>query len=323
MSDSTYTEFEGTELDPSVDYDWEDDEGNDLLPIIGASAVVAAIAGGILVLAGRKRNPTPQERVEAVVEDSLKAVRKGGKKGAKAVASAVEDAHLGSLLSDAVDKARDLSGSAVGAVQDAKLGDLLDDALTRTRKAVSRLDIADSVGDIAKDTRKGLRKQFKKARHNVEDMHIEAAVSDALKKAQHAASNIDMKDTVSAVRKRAEGVVDNVRDIEINKDTAGNIFEALKEKLAEVVETVREDLAPKAVDAVQHAAGSVSHTVRDDVLPAAQDAAGHFRDDVLPAAGDRVSQMIDDAELDKKARKVASAAQSGAGSLGGLLRSLG
>src|SRR5829696_5447865 len=97
--DNSFNEFEGTELDPSVDYEWEEEEGNDLLPIIGASAAVAAVAGGLLVLAGRRRNPTPQERIEDVVQE----VQSRGRKGAKAVGSAIEDAHLGDLLSDALD----------------------------------------------------------------------------------------------------------------------------------------------------------------------------------------------------------------------------
>jgi CHAD domain-containing protein len=250
-------------------------------------------------------------------------VQKRGKKGAEAVAHAVEDAHLGDLLNDAVSKARDLSGSAAQALQDSNLSDLLDDALTRTRKAVTRLDIMATVGDVTKDSRKSLRKQIKRARHTLEDLHLETAAGDALKKARNAASNIDMNDTLSTVRKRAEGVVDNVREIDINKDTAGNLLDTLKEKLADVVDAVRDDLAPKAVDAVQHAAETVGHTVREDVIPAAQDAVERVRDDVLPAASERVSHFVEDAELDKKARKVASAAQSGAGSLSGLLRTLG
>jgi hypothetical protein len=316
--DDTYNEFEGTDLDPSVDYDWEDEEGNDLLPIIGASAAVAAVAGGLLVLAGRRRNPTPQERVEDVIEE----VQKRGKKGAKIVGHAIEDAHLGDLLSDAVDKARSLSGSAVEAVQDARLNNLLDDALTRTRKAATRLDIMETVGDVTKDTRKGLRKQLKKARHNLEDLHLDAMAGDAVKKARHAADGFDVGDTVSAIRKRAEGAVDSVRDLDLSGGNASSILDTVKEKLAEAFDAVRDDLAPKAIDAVQHAAGTVGHTVREDVLPAAQEAAEHVRDDVLPDVGERVSHMVEDAELDKKARKLASSARSGAGSLGELGRTL-
>ena len=67
--DTTSNEFEGTELDPTVDYDFEDfdDESNDLLPIIGASAAVAAVAGAVLLLAGRRHKDTPQERIQEII----------------------------------------------------------------------------------------------------------------------------------------------------------------------------------------------------------------------------------------------------------------
>ena len=58
--DSNYGEFQGTDLDPSADWDFDDDfddEGNDLLPILGASVLLAAVVGGVLVGVGRRRNP--------------------------------------------------------------------------------------------------------------------------------------------------------------------------------------------------------------------------------------------------------------------------
>ena len=317
---TTSNEFEGTELDPTVEYDFDefDDETNDLLPIIGASAAVAAVAGGLLVLAGRRHKDTPQERLQEL----LAQVEKSGKKGAKNVARAVDDARLGDLLSDAIGKARQASGDAVSAVQDAKLADLLDDALSNTRKAITRLDVMDAVGDLGKDARKGLKRNIKKASHNIDNLHLDDATRDAVKKARRAASNLDVNDAVSTARKRASDVVDNVRDLDIDREGALSLLETLKEKLTQVVETVREDLAPKAIDAAQEAFDNVSDTVRKDVLPAAQDAVDKVRDDVLPAAGDRVSQFVDDTELDKKARKVASATKSGAGSLSDLFRGL-
>ncbi len=298
--DTTSNEFEGTELDPTVDYDFEDfdDESNDLLPIIGASAAVAAVAGAVLLLAGRRHKDTPQERIQEI----LSQVEKSGKKGAKTISSAVDDAHLGDLLSEAIAKARQASGDAVGAVQDAKLADTLDEALTRTRRAITRLDVMDTVGGLSKDAQKGLKRNMKKASRNLDNLHLNEAVDTA--------------------RKRAGDLAGNVRDIEIDRAGAISLLETLKEKLTQVVETVREDLAPKAIDAAQGAYANVSDTVRKDVLPAAQDAVDRVRDDVLPAAGDRVSQFVDDNELDKKAEKAASAVKAGAGSLSDLFRGL-
>ena len=82
--DSTYGEFQGTDLDPSADWDFDDEfeeEGNDLLPILGASALLAALVGGVLVIVGRRHNPTPEERIQEVVSQ----LEKSGKKSVKAV----------------------------------------------------------------------------------------------------------------------------------------------------------------------------------------------------------------------------------------------
>jgi hypothetical protein len=318
--DTTSNEFEGTELDPTVDYDFEDfyDETNDLLPIIGASAAVAAVAGAVLLLAGRRHKDTPQERIQEIISQ----VEKSGKKGAKAIGSAVDDAHLSDLLSEAIAKARRASGDAAGAVQGAKLADTLDEALTRTRRALTRLDVMDAVGGLSKDAQKGLKRNMKKASRNLDSLHLDEAVGDAVKKARRAASNVDLADAVDTARKRAGDLAGNVRDIDIKRDDAISLLETLKERLTQVVETVREDLAPKAIDAAQGAYSNVSDTVRKDVLPAAQDAVDRVRDDVLPAASDRVSQFVDDNELDRKAGKAASAVKSGAGSLSDLVRGL-
>ena len=222
-------------------------------------------------------------------------------------------------MSEAIARARHASGDAVSAVQDAKLADTLDEALTRTRRAITRLDVMDAVGGLSKDAQKGLKRNMKKASHNLDNLHLDDAVGDAVKKARRAASNIDLNDAVGAARKRAGDLAGNARDINLNRDDAISLLETLKEKLTQVVETVREDLAPKAIDAAQGAYANVSETVRKDVLPVAQDAVDRVRGDVLPAASDRVSQFVDDNELDKKAGKAASAVKSGAGSLSDLV----
>src|SRR6266550_3423731 len=100
--ENTYGEFQGTELDPSLDFDFDDDEVNDIVPVLALAAVVAAIVGGILVLLGRRRQPTAAERAQ----DLLEQAGKGGKKGLKAASKAVEDARLGDLLDEALERAR-------------------------------------------------------------------------------------------------------------------------------------------------------------------------------------------------------------------------
>jgi len=286
---TSYNEFEGTDLDPSVDYDYDDDQ-NALLPILGASALLAVVAGGLLVAVGRKRNPTPEERIQ----DVLELVEKRGKKAVKATTHAVEQAHLNDLLSDAIGKARHLSSDAVEAAKDSHLTGLLDDALTRTRKAVTRLDIVETAGDVGKSARKDLRRRIKKAAHSLDDLHLDETLDDATKKARQAASHFDV-----------EGAIDTI-----------------KEKVAQAVDAVRDDLAPKAMHAVQDVAENVGHTVRDDVLPAAQDAVEKVRSDVLPAAGEQVSTLVEKAEVGKKARQAAEATKSGIGSLNELIRSI-
>src|SRR5688500_10179202 len=111
---TNYGEFEGTELDPSFDLDLEDEEQSDLVPILGISALLAAVVGAILVIAGRRRNPTPQERVEEFLKDA-------GKQGKKAL----RDVSLSDLLDDATSRAR----SAASSVPTGQLSSLLGEAM--------------------------------------------------------------------------------------------------------------------------------------------------------------------------------------------------
>lgn len=253
-SSSNYNEFEGTDLDPSLDFDFEDEDNglDDLIPLLGIAAAVAAVVGAILVLLGRRRKPTPQERLEDLLGDAGKV----GKRSAKQVAQAVEDVHLGDLLEEALDRAR----GAAGAVAGADLSSVLDDALGKATKAASRFDLADT----AKDVRKSAKK------------------------------------TASRVAK------------DIDNERVMSVVESIREKLGETIETVRSDYAPKAADAF-----------KSDVLPRAQEAVEKVRDDVLPAAQERVGKWADDHDVPPQARKAASAAKAGMGSLGAVLGGLG
>src|SRR6478735_2228656 len=98
--ENTYGEFQGTELDPSLDFDFDDEE-NDLLPILGLSALVAGIVGAVLVAVGRsRREPTAAERVG----DAFDAASKQGKKGLAVATKAAGEADLKGLLDDAIKK---------------------------------------------------------------------------------------------------------------------------------------------------------------------------------------------------------------------------
>src|SRR5689334_16693929 len=127
--DTTYGEFQGTDLDPSADWDFDDDfeeEGNDLLPILGASALLAALVGGVLVVVGRRHNPTPEERIQDVVSQ----LEKGGKKSVKAVQNAVDDGKLADMLDNALVYTRHRARDAGEAIQDSKLTDALEEAMS-------------------------------------------------------------------------------------------------------------------------------------------------------------------------------------------------
>ncbi|HEX9987985.1 MAG TPA: hypothetical protein VGE45_05835 [Chloroflexia bacterium] len=351
--DKTYGEFEGTELDAGADFDFDDEQG-DLLPILSLSALVALVVGGILVLLGRRRKPTPQERVEELLSD----VGKQGKKGARKVAKAVEGADLAGMLSDAIERAQDAAGAVASKAGDAKLRDMLDDAIGRARDAADSLDVGGMAGDVGKRARKaakgvdlatlledaldsvrqasdgldvkgmarGARKRAGEAVESVRDADVgtkgfEGLVStlkdslshldEVLEKAKKASGQVDMGSVVSGVAHKAADVAASARSVDVDTKNIEGVLANLKEKLAEVVDAVRSDIAPKAMD-----------TVTSDVLPAMQGAMGRVRDDVLPDAQGRVSKLVDDAEVGPRARRAAGAARSGAINAGDVLRTL-
>ena len=175
--DKTYGEFEGTELDAGADFDFDDEQG-DLLPILSLSALVALVVGGILVLLGRRRKPTRQERVEELLSD----IGKQGKKGARKVAKAVEGADLAGLLSDAIERAQDAAGAVASKAGDAKLRDMLEDAIGRARDAADSLDVGGMAGDVGKRARKAAK-----------GVDLAALLDDALASVRDASEGLDVK----------------------------------------------------------------------------------------------------------------------------------
>jgi hypothetical protein len=308
--DSNYGEFQGTEMDPGADYqsdfaeidefddfDWEDE--NDLVPILAASAALAAVVGGALVLLGRRRKPTTEERIADIVETLEKRGKKGvemlekrgkkgvemlekrGKKGVEAVTEAVSSAHLADRLEEAIKKAGDLAGSAGDVVSDGSMRSMLEDAVERTRKAASRLDLADTAGDVTKQVRKEVRK--------------------GLKKAGKAARNVDID------RKSTEQFLESLQK------RVATAIEAVREDYApKAAQAIRSDVMP----AVEHAAGTVRDTVSEQVMPAAQDVLERVQKDVLPAVEKRASRLDDQFHISDRARTAARMAQERGGSLG-------
>ncbi|MDQ3931017.1 MAG: hypothetical protein M3328_17965 [Chloroflexota bacterium] len=289
--DNTYGEFQGTELDPSLDFDTEEDEQDDLIPILGLAAFVAAIVGAILVLLGRRRKPTPQERIEQV----LSVAGKEGKKRARTVAKAAQETNL---------------------------GDLLDEARKRAGKVTSDIDIADVISDVRKRAERATRDAdlgslLDEARHKVRQAAKRVDLGD-------------VADTARDASKRAAKAVSNARDVDIDTGGAANLLDTLKARLADTVDSVRKDLAPTAGDklksgvvpVVQAAAETVTRKVKEDVVPAAQDLAGKLREDVIPAAQQRAEKLAGDSEVSPRARKAASAAMGGAATFGDMLRGL-
>jgi hypothetical protein len=308
--DSTYGEFQGTDLDPSADWDYDDDfedEGNNLLPILGASVALAAVVGGILVLAGRRRNPTPGERIEKAITQLDKRskkvanqLEKSGSKGLQAVQQAAGDGKLKDKLEDAIVYSRKRASDAGQALEDAKLAEVLAEARDRARKAAARIDLQETSADVSKGAQKGLQQGVKKARRQLRDLAALEAAEVALQRARKAASQVDVGDLADEARKRAGDVAEGVRDTEIDPKGA---LTTLRERVADMVDTLREDVAPKAVDTAQSAVDKV-------------------REDVLPATQDRVSQLVEETGLDEKAARAAKSARRGAESLSDVLRTL-
>lgn len=291
--DNTYGEFEGTELDPSTDLDSEfDEEQNDLISILSLSAVVAAIVGAILVLIGRRRKRTPQERAQEILDDAGKRVGKG----VKAAAQAVGGTGLADLLQEAIGKAYDAAGN---------------------------VPVGDVIGEVGK-----------KARKAGKDMDLSSLLADATDRASKAARNFDLQDVTKSAKKGAARVADVASSASISDvDTKGveGLLDMLKHRLSDAIDSVRGDIAPGAADrlksdilpAAQGMVEDLTRRVREDVMPAAQDAVGKVREDVIPNVQERASKMADDADVAPRARKAASAAMHGAGSLADVMRGVG
>lgn len=283
--ENTYGEFQGTELDPSLDFDFDEDD-DDLVPILGLAAIVAAVVGGILVLLGRRRKePTAMELAQQILE---RAGKEGGK-GVKAAAKAAGDADLRGMLDDAVKRARKASG-------DSNLSDLLSEA----RGKVGGLD----VGGAGKG-----------AMAAVGGLGAASVLREALDKVRDVASNIDVSGVADTAREAGKRVSD-VRPGDIDTAKAGKLLDDLREKLVEAIDSVRSDVAPKATE-----------TLTGTVFPAAQGAVAgvvqRVQEDVLPGAQERASSIVGQFDAGPRARKAATMAAAGAGSLSGLLRTVG
>src|SRR5439155_5855243 len=129
--DNTYGEFQGTELDPALDYDFDDDEINDLVPILALAAGFAALVGAFLLLIGRRKQPTTADRAQEMLEIA----QKQGKKGMKQATKAVADAKLGKLLDEAIERAQKVGS-------DADLTGLLEDARAKVGHALAQADVS-------------------------------------------------------------------------------------------------------------------------------------------------------------------------------------
>lgn len=285
---NTYGDFQGTELDPSLDFDYDEEEPTDLVQILGLAAGLAAIVGAILVLLGRRKQPTVRERAEEI----LASATKESKKGAKAASKAVGEAKLGDILEDALVRAHKIGSEAdvVG---------LLEQARTKVSKAIERVDVS----EVANGAGKGAAVAA----------GLGTMLGEAIDKAREAASHVDvsgLEDAAHEAGKRAAKVVSNGHLPEVDADKARNFLDDLKEKLVDAIDSVRNEVAPKAAD-----------TLMSEVLPAVQETAQavvrKVHEDVMPAA-----QELAEEEVMPRARKAASAASQGAGSLNNILRSV-
>lgn len=288
--ENTYGEFQGTDLDPNLDFDFDDEE-NDLVPILGLAAALAAVVGAMLLLMGRRKKPSATERAQELVSQASKS----GKKGLKMASKAVEDARLGDLLEEALDKARH-------ATYDGSLEDILKQARKQAkeaRKGAMRMAGSIDLEDIA---HKGA-----KAAASIE---LASLLQDAIDKTKEVSSRIEMPDMGDA-RKRAAKIISNGHAPDIDAEKAVRVLDDLKEKLLAAVEAVRGDIAPKAMD-----------TLKSSVIPGAQDAVDRLREDVFPAAQERVSHLAQ-GEVAQQAQKAATAVKSGTGSLSQLLQTVG
>jgi len=288
--DNTYGEFQGTELDPSLDFEFDEDE-NDLVPILGLAAVVAAIIGGLLVLLGRRRKPTPAERAQDVLETAAKE----GRKSLKAAAKAVDESKLGDLLDEAISRAGKVT-------KNGNLADLLDEARKKVADATERVDLAGAVGEV------------RKGAIGAGAAGGAALLQDALHRAMDASGRVDLSKMSKQVRKAGKRAVKAAQQVEtpqLDGAQAGKFLDDLRERLVDAVESVRSDVAPRAAD-----------VLKSEVIPAAQGAVERLREDVIPSAQERAVHLAEEYEVVPRARKAASATMEGAGSLGAVLRTV-
>jgi hypothetical protein len=283
-----YTEFEGTEFDPTADMDFEEDQ-SDLVAILGLSAIVAAIVGAVLVLIGRRRTPTRAERAQQALEEAVKAGRKQARTMGKAV-------------------------------REAKLGDMLEQAIDRAREATARVDVGEVVSEAQK-----------RARKIAADGALADILEDALHRVKEATERVDVGEAAKQARRRAERVAATVQKAEVDTKGLERFASLFAEKLAEALESVREDIAPKAVEplksriipAAQEAVQAAARAMREEVVPTAQEAAERMREEVIPAAQERAAKLAEQYEVGPRTRKAAETAVGGAVSLGALLKSVG
>jgi hypothetical protein len=171
------------------------------------------------------------------------------------------------------------------------------------------------------------------ARKGLKVAGVAALLEEALGMVKDASGRIDasnLRDTASEAGKRATAALSKVDLPEVDADKTGKLLDDLRDRLVAAVESVRGDLAPKAVDTlrgtviptVQEAAQTVAHRVQEDVLPQAQEAVGKLREDVLPSAQDQVSKLAENYDVAGRARRAGEGARSGATNLSGVLQTV-
>src|SRR6185503_19950241 len=145
-------------------------------------------------------------------------------------------------------------------------------------------------------------------------------LSEALDKVREASGRIDVdmsgvSDVAREAQKRAAKVASNGHLAEVDVDKAGRFLDDIREKLVEAIEAVRTDIAPRAMD-----------TLKEEVLPkvqeTAQQMARRVQEDMVPTAQERATHLAEEYEVGPRARKAASTAAEGVGTLGNMLRAV-
>ena len=330
MSD-TYDEFQGTELDPSLDFDFDDEEDGDLLRIIGASAAFAVVVGAVLVLLGRRKDKSTVEKAQEIVEMATKDNKKRLKVATVAATKAAGDLKLGDLLGDALDKVKesagdtdlegllqealrmvgdardkagkvvedaDLAGNAKKGAASIGLAKLLQDALDKAGDASKRVDLSD-VGDKAKDARKWAGKRAKNAGLDniVEGAGKTAGVAALLKLLEDAldtAKDASGKVDVSDLGDKAKEAGKRASKA-VDKADLGN-FDA--DRAGHILDDLREKLVEAIEQVREEVAPRAADAIRGAVPSGAQDAmqnvAKRMQEDVVPGAQGAVDRLRED-----------------------------